>query len=130
MILEALGSHRFKRAQSDVQCDFRNLDSPRAQSLENLGREVESCRRRSHRASLPRIDRLIPFPIERFIRALDVWWQRNVTKSCKRFLKTSLRSESHNPQAIPAPVLHTRFQLSIAENDALSDGNLSSRPHE
>src|ERR1700735_781700 len=45
-------------------------------------------------------------------------------------MKTGLRSESHEPQTIPAPALYAGFQLAIAENDAFADGNLSSRPHQ
>src|SRR5579863_83014 len=80
MIFQSLGANRLKRAQAHIERDFADLDSALAQTRKHRLRKMQAGRRRSDSAAVARKNRLVSLAVERFIFALDVWRQRNMSE--------------------------------------------------
>ena len=70
--MQLFSSDRLKSAQPHMQRDVRDLSPGLTASIQNLGSEMQSRRRRGHRAHFPREHCLIPLPILGRVRPLDV----------------------------------------------------------
>lgn len=78
MLFDDLGPHGLKGSETDVEGDLGSVDATLADSCQDFGSEMESCRGRSDGATLLGVDGLIAFPIDRGIVSGDVRRQRNV----------------------------------------------------
>jgi len=70
--MQRFASNRLKRPQPDMKRHMGNFNAPPPACIQNLPGEVQPSGRSRHRPRFMRKHRLIPFPIHRSIRPLDI----------------------------------------------------------
>jgi hypothetical protein len=126
VLLHSLHVHRLKRPQADVQCDLRRLNTARAYSLQDLRREMQPRGRRSHRASITRIDSLISLAVCRFVRSRNIRRQRHVTNFFQDAKEVLDWFETQRPLAVFAARDYFRTQLVVfPEEELFTDADFS-----
>src|SRR3954469_8195069 len=120
--------HRFESAGADMQHNFGPLHSFALQSCQKLGREVQASRWGRNRSWLPGKDSLVAFDVRRFIGALDVRGQRNVSMPLDRLVDVTTRHQPNQPGS-PTSRLEDLGTKVIGERDDAMWLELGSRRH-
>jgi hypothetical protein len=81
---------RLKRAKTDVQRKFADLQATSPHSFQNLRREVKPGGRSGNCTGTFGKNSLITFAVRNFIRTLDIRWQRNVTEALEMLADAAL----------------------------------------
>src|SRR4029077_496611 len=103
--------------------------SPRL--AQNLGREMQPRGGRGHRATLPRINRLISFPVALRIGPRNVRGQWNVSNSFNRgeYIRSWLETDPPFSEATASHHLGLKF-VALSEEKTLPYHNLAPRTHQ
>src|SRR2546425_10311641 len=116
MVFDSVYSHRLKRAVTNMQSDFGDFDSTRAQAVKQFGSEMQSRGRRRNRAALASENGLIAFCVKAiFFIAFDVRRKRRPSDSINDFVEISGSFETHHATPEVAPLDHLSGELAAGE---------------
>ena len=130
MLVDAIALHRPERSDPDVERQAHELDAASFEMREQLGREMQRRRRRSHAAGHAREHRLIS-ALRGVGIALYVRRQRKPAGSCKEFRERRVDLQCDRSDAALARVDHRRESertVRIGETHALAGRQPARRP--
>ena len=115
----------------DIQRDLRNLNAAQTHRCRISGVKCKPAVGAATALSPCRINGLIALAVHRFIGALDIGRQRNVTQTLERLSEIRSRDSNRSTRNPYSPRPSTVApQVRLAENDPLAHGNFSPRPHQ
>src|SRR5581483_10163394 len=130
VFLNTAGSQWLKSSQAYVQGDFRSFDATSANSLENLGSEMQPGCRSRYRSALAGIDSLIALQISPAVIAMDIRRQGYVSQTLHHALEICDREKADTTLPIAAACDHLRLKFPVAKVQTLANTNLAPGTHQ
>lgn len=131
VFFDTLHPYRLESSQPHVEGDLASLHTAGAQAFKGSLREMKTRRRGGHRAPDFCVNGLVGFAVRRFIAAVNVGRQRDVTQAIDGILDAALaRCQPNAAHTVLTTAQHLGFQFSLAEHQRFTHAHFASGMHE